>query len=108
MPCIVVPGKDLRIIPQDLLHDILAIILGFTGIQLGGQSEWSAAAIKKHFELDTWGHGMHDAFRRLIRTTVGLSDEIESWVHHHFREVNDPEEPAYPNGKNYPSYDYRR
>ena len=35
MQCIVV-RKDLPIMPSDLLHDILAIILGFSGVHLGG------------------------------------------------------------------------
>ena len=100
MPCIVV-RKDRPVMPTDLLHDILAIILGFSGIHLGGECLWSAASIKQHFELEEWGSGMNEAFRRLISTTVGLQPEIESWVHNHFRiqasgSWTQPAEPEYP------------
>ena len=94
MQCIVV-RKDFQIMPTDLLHDILAIILGFSGVHLGGKHQWSPASVKKHFELEEWGQGMNDAFRRLIRTTVCLQPEIESWVHQHFRTESEPEYPDY-------------
>ena len=97
MQCIVV-RKDLPAMPPNLLHEVLAIIMSFSGIHVGGEAMWSASSIKKHFDLEEWGGGgMADAFRRLIRTTVSLQPEVESWVHEHFRTIPEyVKEPEYP------------
>ena len=79
IPVVLINTSDLEVLDDEGVADLCSVLLNASGIDLKEMESLTAREAIMKFRFDDYGHGSHQAFKRMMSHAAESTGQIETW-----------------------------